>query len=159
MVVRKIIAIPYVRVAGKRTRFLVVEHAASGDWTFISGTCEAREPPKRCVIRELAEETNGEVRLQKLPKRTITFRFMGSGQRRVDVFFIPLSPRFRTKDEQELLESRYRGYFDNTTREIPENATIRFETMAQFLRRRNIWDFVRDEVMSRSEFHDLCSKL
>ena len=89
---RKVLLIPYIRgIGGCRTRFVVVQHAASSDWTFISGTCEPNERPIACALRELAEETLGWVQIGRMPKNTRHVRIvLGEERKRIDVYFIPV---------------------------------------------------------------------
>lgn len=151
---RKVLVIPYIRVPNKRTRLLVVQHAESGDWTFISGTCQRRESPDRCVVRELAEETRGLVHVRCIPKRAIRFRAVVD-QKRVDVYFLPL--RMKEQEMVELvrtydflgatLPSNQYGYF--------ENAQLSFQTLAQFKRRKNIWEYVK-AILDLPAFHEHC---
>ena len=42
--------------------------------------------------------------------------------------------------------------------ELEENSDIRFETMGQFMRRKNIWDFVKDLCNKNDMFLETCPK-
>lgn len=143
---RKVLIIPFTRSRpSAKVRFLVVQDAASGDWTFMSGTCEPGESPLQCALRELCEETKGTLVLRKLPKRTRRFRIYyregSSGQKqRYDVFFIPFT-RISSYTEMKRIENTF-DTIPALRREEQENTRIRFETLAQFKRRRNIWTFI-----------------
>lgn len=137
---RKVLVVPYVPAsATRKTRFLVAQDRATGDWTFISGTCEAYEAPIRCALRELYEETKGLMRLTQLPRNTRHFRFH-EDDKRVDVYFIPLAYSPSRMAHVVRAFDRRRGEFP---REFFENAKIRFETIAQFCRHKNVWCFIR----------------
>lgn len=146
ILVRKILAVPYVRLPGKlKTRFLVVRDQESKEWTFISGTCEPGERAAKCVLRELWEETRGLVELPKLPARTKQFRLVRENKQ-VDVFIIPL----RLKDEE--MRTMVRQFYETEGGDLPEefleNDRIVFETMAQFRRRKDIWPWAHGIIES-----------
>lgn len=146
---RKILAIPYILQTNRKTKFLVVQDRATQDWTFISGTCEPNEPPTKCVLRELHEETKGLISLKIIPKRSRRFRVIHDGKR-VDVFFIPLrlSNDCHDKDEEMRKLSQQFQDIECDIPEYEENLQLRFETLAVFLRKKNVWNFIRDVIAS-----------
>ncbi len=152
---RKILAILYVslRKFGKKPRFLVVRDAAEGDWSFISGTCEHGETYDRCAIREIAEETRGLVSMKSLPKRTKRFQTIYQ-DKRVDVLFIPLR---LTEERMRMMVELFPEIETHGRPELEENTDIRFETIGQFVRRKNIWSFVRD-LCNDVMFLETCPK-
>lgn len=150
---RKVLAIPYIVRRGKKTRFLVVQDAESQEWTFISGTCEPNERPRVCVVRELYEETKGLISLRGLPKRTRVFRII-LNNKRIDVFFIPLRI---TEEQMKTLPAEFLQ-IETHIHEYEENSQIRFETLAMFQRRKNIWPLIWD-VMRSPAFHEDCPRL
>ncbi|QIG60168.1 hypothetical protein [Dishui Lake large algae virus 1] len=152
---RKILAVLYVllRKQGKKPRFLVVKDAEERDWTFISGTCEEREPVEKCAIREIREETRGMISLKKLPARTRRFQTYYNDNR-VDVMFIPLR---LTEQDMKMIVEEFPHIETHGRPELEENTEMRFETLGQFMRRKNIWDFVRN-VCSMDSFVENCPK-
>lgn len=152
---RKILAVLYVllRKQKKKPRFLVVKDAEEGDWTFISGTCEEREPADKCAIREIREETRGLVSLRKLPARTRRFHTFYN-ESRVEVMFIPLR---LTEEMMGMIASEFPRIETHGRPELEENTELRFETLGQFMRRKNIWGFVRD-VCGMDSFVENCPK-
>ena len=155
MILRKVLVVPYVRLAKRKTRLLVVRDAEYDEWTFISGTCEFRESVEKCAIRELYEETKGLVQLRRLPYRTNVYRTHDPVLRaRVDVMFVPL----RLTEEALLrLPQEFRDGegVDGMEHEMQENVELRFETLAQFRRRKRVWAFVK-QVMDEDNFHTMC---
>lgn len=152
---RKILAVLYVllRSQGKKPRFLVVKDSAEHDWTFISGTCEPREPYSKCAVREIWEETRGLVNLSSLPKRTRSFPTTYKN-RNVRVMFIPLR---LTEDEMARMTADFPEIETHGRPELEENTSLRFETMGQFMRRKHVWDFVKD--LCRTEvFQGMCPR-
>lgn len=152
---RKILAVLYVllRKSGKKPRFLIVKDAESSNWTFISGTCEPREPIHKCAIREIQEETRGLISLKSLPKRTRKFQTMYK-DKRVDVLFIPL----QLSEEQMTAMSEDFPHMNTHGRpELEENTELKFETLNRFLRRKDIWSFV-ETVCQDEMFEELCPK-
>lgn len=139
---RKVLAIPYIRQRGRKTKFLVVQDRTTNDWTFISGTCETNEPPVKCVLRELFEETKGLISLGKLPKRVKRFRIVHE-RKRIDVFFIPL--RLSHDEEMRRISQEFHD-IESDIPEFQENIQLRFETLAVFLRKKNVWSFIRDVI-------------
>lgn len=141
---RKILAIPYIRRKGRATRFLVAQDAATFEWTFVSGTCEKGERPDRCVLREMKEETKGLITLRKIPSYTKRFR-LHLHDKRVDVFFIPL--RLSNRKVAEIPRIFQNVDVSHLPKTYSENVQIRFESLPQFQRRKNIWSYIWD-VMS-----------
>ena len=152
---RKILAIIYVSLKkyGKKPRFLVVKDAEEGDWTFISGTCEHGETYQKCAIREIYEETKGLISMKSLPKRTKRFQTIDQ-DKRVDVMFIPLR---LTGEAMKIMVAEFPNRETYERPELEENTDMRFETMGQFLRRKNVWDFVRD-LCNNNMFLETCPK-
>ena len=145
MLQRKVLLVPYIRCGDKKTRLVVVQHAESLDWTFISGTCEPRERPDGCAIRELFEETLGAVSISRLPANTQKIRIISEGKR-IDVYFIPVrkgSQLLEGFKECEQLLAAEAGGANGVG--MNENADLKFLTYRQFLRKR-IWTFVRNLI-------------
>lgn len=152
---RKILAVLYVllRSQGKKPRFLIVKDANDCEWTFISGTCEPGEPYHKCAMREVHEETRGLVSLHKLPK--LTRRFQTTYQdKSVQVLFIPLR---LTEEQMRQMSADFPEIETHGRPELEENTALRFETMGQFMRRRHVWDFVKD-LCRTDTFMDMCPK-
>lgn len=148
MVERKVLIIPYLRDSPRKTKVAIVRHAASGDWTFFSGTCEPNENPHACVMREIEEETLGRVKLWRMPKATRRIR-LWIDNKRIDAYFI------RITSYNSVI---YRGLCDFQelckTNELPpesENIGLEFVTCKQFMRKR-VWEFIRDRVMQAESF-------
>lgn len=63
-ILRHVLKRPVVGVAvvarDDRGRFLLIRRADTGTWALPGGTLEWGEPIRRCIIRELREETNAE---------------------------------------------------------------------------------------------------
>jgi 8-oxo-dGTP pyrophosphatase MutT (NUDIX family) len=152
---RKILAILYVllRKQGKKPRFLVVKDARDCEWTFISGTCESGEPYHKCAIREVREETRGLVSLKKLPKLTRKFQ-TAYQDKSVQVLFIPLR---LTEEQMSQMSADFPEIETHGLPELEENTTLRFETLGQFMRRKHVWDFVKD-LCQTDTFMDMCPK-
>lgn len=150
---RKILAVLYVPRKGKKTRFLVVRDAQEEEWSFISGTCEPREPYPKCALREIYEETRGLIDLRALPKST---RHMVTtyNRKNVHVLFIPLR---RTEEQMAQIVTEFANAPTYDRPEMEENTHIRFETLRQFKRRALVWTFIKD-LYHTEEFMSLCPK-
>lgn len=145
---KKVLGIAYLPgTPTRKTRYLVVEDAKEREWTFISGTCEPNEEPDACMLRELAEETRALVVLGTMPihtqKYTITYHHWD-----YTVYFMPL--QISPHEARHIQDSFASAPCD--TCEYAENICLRFETYRQFIRRKNIWSFIREHVLSRSEW-------
>jgi 8-oxo-dGTP pyrophosphatase MutT (NUDIX family) len=152
---RKILAVIYVslRKYGKKPRFLIVKDATEKEWTFISGTCEDRERTNKCAVREIKEETRGLVSLKALPKRTKTFQTMYENKR-VDVMFIPIR---LTEEQMKQMEIDFPNIETRGIPELEENTDLRFETFGQFMKRKHVWDFVKN-LYTTETFIEMCPK-
>ena len=152
---RKILAVIYVSFSkyGRKPRFLVVKDAEEGDWTFISGTCEHRETYDKCAVREINEETKGLISMKSLPKKTKRFQTVYQ-DKHVDVLFIPLR---LTEERMKMMVEEFPNKETYGRPELEENTDMRFETMGQFMRRKNIWEFVRN-LCNNSTFLETCPK-
>lgn len=140
MVQRKILLVPYIRCGRNKSRVVIVQHAESGDWTFISGTCEAGEGPVPCVIRELNEETMGNVIISKLPRQTKKIRVhITATDTRIDIFFIPV------RNNSKMFDGFLQAQDDFARGVTGENNDLAFMTFRQFLRKR-VWSFLSDHV-------------
>lgn len=151
---RKVLVIPFVFRLGQHTkpRFLVAKDRKSGDWTFLSGTCEPYEAPIRCALRELYEETRGCLRLHRLPRGTFHARmYEDDNTKRIDVYFIPLQEERKSPYDMESLLRSFTKRTGTFPPEFFENERIAFQTMAQFRRRRNVWSYIR-RIMNRAAF-------
>lgn len=146
-----VVAYVSMRRYGRKPRFLVAKDAESRDWTFVSGTCEPRETADKCAVRELWEETRGLVSIVRLPKRTKRFQTVYENNR-VTVMFVPL----RLSEEQmATIVSEFPETDSNGREEMDENTALRFETLAQFSRRKNVWSFVK-ELIGSEQFLSMC---
>ena len=152
---RKILAVIYVslRRLGRKPRFLVVRDAAEGDWTFISGTCDHGESYDKCAIREIHEETRGLISIRSLPKRTRRFQTTYENNR-VDVLFIPIR---LSEERMKEIANEFPDVETYGLPELEENTHARFETMGQFMRRKNVWGFVKN-LCNDSTFLEMCPK-
>lgn len=147
---RKVLVVPYIRSSRGRTRCVLVKDSMSGDWTFLSGTCESNETPDECVKREIDEETLGCVQMQKMPRQTtrICIRISTPKRRvRVHVYFIPLRTRAKLlrgfRNFQQMCKS---GSVNGC-----ENCDIAFLTFRQLLQRR-LWDYIQDDIIPHHLF-------
>lgn len=149
---RKVLIVPFFRDGNCKTKCVVVQDSSSGDWTFISGTCEPNERFNACMKRELAEETLHCVQIEKLPKSTKNISVRIETPKRnvhVRVYFIPLRRNSR------ILKGFYEFAEICKEKDMPscENSDIAFLTYKQILRR-HLWDYIRDDIMQNPLFID-----
>jgi len=147
---RKVLIIPYVR-DDHRTKIVVVQHAESKDWTFISGTCEPGEGSLTCMTRELREETLDCVKLCYIPKNTEILHIV-TANKHIKVFFIPI--RKHSTLYNQFMKTK--KMFEEGC--ICENSQLQFMTYQMFLRKR-IWNFIRDSILNNPSFQRKLKKL
>jgi len=143
--IRKVLLIPYIsKTKMNKTRFFIVQHTESKDWTFISGTCESGEHPNKTVYRELNEETQGLIKISYLPKRTkIKKVFVIKNKIRfvINIYFIPLKRKTKLYFSFKNVATNFISNLENS-----ENSKIAFYTYKQFQKKR-IWDFIKYDII------------
>jgi hypothetical protein len=93
------------------------------------------------------------VSLKALPKRTKTFQTMYENKR-VDVMFIPIR---LTEEQMKQMEIDFPNIETRGIPELEENTDLRFETFGQFMKRKHVWDFVKN-LYTTETFIEMCPK-
>ena len=108
---KKVIVIPYIN-----RLFLMVKDKKYEEWTFVTGSCKKNEDFSDCALRELYEETNGTINLQKHTDINIEKFFHYNFKRIIHldkvildyrVFFIPLHRFGYTKQNIFKIEKNF----------------------------------------------------
>jgi len=171
----KIIVIP-ISYTDDKPKFLTVRDMKFKEWTFISGGCKKREIPNplQCALRELEEETRGLLNINHGRYKYFTFDSRNRSKEELvkdnqdgiivstkhHVYIIELK---LNKPGQDQLVNKFNYNVVATSlkkkkgqpvkRTYDENDMLLFETLENFSKRKNMWEFIRKNILKNSVFY------
>lgn len=158
-VVKKTLAIAYIKAPGIVPRFLIVLDRASREWSFISGCCKLHERPEACVIRELREETKEGVNVWLTPWNHRQFEIQywrneddGKSNRTLMHYHCYAIDISNYRPQNEIIE-----HFRNSKKAgkcYNENTDLTFATLDQF-KEKKVWPFIKKDVLESKEFKSI----
>lgn len=167
MAVHKAIAIPIVDT-GEDLKFLLVRDKRHREWTFVTGGCKYKEifNPLKCAVRELEEETRGTISLKNGYYKYFRFSAQPSNDPieysmyHVYIFHIGRvnnkelddieSRFFQEKEMMDTNKITFRKNYD-------ENDSMKFLTLDDILKCKNLWKFIYDKVILHQQFYSSIS--